>query len=38
MKITVKEKQEEKKEVPFDKIPVGAVYIARFHDGPIALK
>jgi len=38
MKITVKNKKEEKKEIPFDEIPVGAVYVARFHDGPIVLK
>lgn len=39
MKITVKPKQKEKHEnIPFDEIPVGYVYIAKYSNGPIALK
>jgi hypothetical protein len=37
MKTTVKKKQEEKKQVPFDKIPVGAVYVAGNPTGPLVL-
>jgi len=39
MKITVKPRKEEKnKNVPFDKIPVGYVYVSEFSDGAITLK
>jgi hypothetical protein len=38
MKVTVKPKKVEKKEVPFNEIPVGSVYRIKYHNGPIALK
>jgi len=39
MKVTVKPKQTEKRqEIPFDEIPVGYVYVAKYSGGPIALK
>ena len=38
MKVTVKSKQKENMNVPFDEIPVGYVYIAERHNGPTALK
>ena len=38
MKVTVKSKQKEDMSVPFDKIPVGYVYIAGRYNGPLALK
>ena len=39
MKVTVKPKtQKENQKVPFDEIPVGYVYVAKYTNGPIALK
>jgi hypothetical protein len=38
MKVTVKAKQEENMNVPFDEIPVGYVYVAQWAGKPIALK
>ena len=39
MKVTVKPKtQKENQKVPFDEIPVGYVYVAKYYDGPITLK
>lgn len=38
MKVTVKEKQDVNKNVPFDEIPVGYVYVALYKGGPTALK
>ena len=38
MKVTVKEKQDKNREIPFDEIPVGYVYVAKYSDGPVALK
>ena len=39
MKVTIKEKQEEKNQgVPFDEIPNGYIYVVGADDGPIALK
>jgi hypothetical protein len=39
MKITIKPKQKkENHDVPFNEIPVGSVYVAKYYEGPIALK
>ena len=38
MKITVKEKQKEDMNVPFNEIPVGYVYVVKHSFGPLALK
>ena len=38
MKVTVKPKQEERHDVPFDEIPVGYVYVVKYTDGPVVLK
>ena len=38
MQVTIKQKKEKNESVPFDKIPVGYVYVVEEEYGPTALK